>query len=62
MSQVAKMIDDRLREKIEETVDGAHFGFRKGKGTRNTFFVLRTIVETAIVKQKDLYIISSSTL
>ena len=59
MSQVAKIvlrvIDERLRRKVEETVDRAQFGFRKGKGTRNAIFVLRTIIERSIEKQKDLF-------
>ena len=59
MSQVAKIvlrvIDERLRRKVEETVDRAQFGFRKGKGTPNAIFVLRTIIERAIEKQKDLF-------
>ena len=59
MSQIAKIvlrvIDGRLRRKVEETVDRAQFGFRKGKGTPNAIFVLRTIIERAIEKQKDLF-------
>ena len=59
MSQMEKIaprvIDERLKRKIEETVDRAQFGFRKGKGTRNAIFVLRTIIERAIEKQKDLF-------
>ena len=59
MSQIAKIvlrvIDERLKRNIEETVDRAQFGFRKGKGTRDAIFVLRTIIERAIEKQKDLF-------
>ena len=60
MSQVAKVIlkvmDDRLNKTVEEHVDKAQFGFRKGKRTGNAIFVLRAIIERAIEKQKDLYL------
>ena len=37
-------------------MDEEQYGFRKGKGTRNATFVLRTVIERAIEKQKDLYL------
>ena len=59
MSQVAKIIlkvlDERLKSKVDEGVDKAQFGFRKGLGTRNATFMLRTVMERAIEKQKDVY-------
>ena len=45
---VLKVIDERLKSKVEETTDEAQFGFRRRKGTR-------MIMERAIEKQKDLY-------
>ncbi|XP_063885526.1 uncharacterized protein LOC135113837 [Scylla paramamosain] len=49
MNQVAKIvlrvIDESLKRKIEETVDRAQFGFKKGKGTRNAVFVLIAIIK-----------------
>ena len=60
MSQVAKIIlkviDERLKRKVVDYVDEEQYGFRKGKGTRNATFVLRTIMERSIEKQKDLYL------
>ena len=60
MNQVAKIvlkvINERLKRKVEETVDKAQFGFRKGKGTRNAIFVLKTIMERRIEKQNDLFL------
>ena len=59
MSQVAKIvlkvIGERLKAKVEEYVDEEQYGFRKKRGTRNAIFVLRTVIERAIEKQKDLY-------
>ena len=59
MSQVAKIVlkvlDRRLKRKVEEIVDKTQFGFKKGVGTRNATFMLRTVMERAIEKQKDLY-------
>ena len=52
---VLKVIDERLKSKVEETTDDAQFGFRRRKSTRNAIFVLRMIMERAIEKQKDLY-------
>ena len=48
-------MDNRLKGTVEEHVDKAQFGFRKGKGTGNAISVLRAIIEKAIEKQKDLY-------
>ena len=59
MSQMSKIIlkivNERMKRKVEETVDNVQFGFRKGLGTRNATFMLRTVMERAIEKQKDLY-------
>ena len=59
MSQVAKIVlkvlDERLKSKVAECVDEEQYGFRKGKGTRNAIFVLRTMMERLIEKQKDLF-------
>ena len=52
---VLKVIDERLKSKVEETTDESQFGFKRRKGTRNAIFVLRMIMERAIEKQKDLY-------
>ena len=59
MSQMAKMIlkviDNRFKSKVKKHVDGAKFCFRRNKGTGKTIFVLRTIIERTIEKQKDFY-------
>ena len=36
-------------------MDKAQFGFRKGCGTRNASFMLRTVMERAVEKQKSLF-------
>ena len=51
-----KVLDGRLKRKVDEHVDEEQYGFRKGKGTRNAIFVLRTIIERSIEKQLALYI------
>ena len=40
---------------VEEHVDEAQFGLRQDKGISNTSFILRTIIERAIEKQKELF-------
>ena len=52
---VLKVIGQRLKGKVEEYVDEEQYGFRKGRGTRNAILVLRSIMERAIEKQKDIY-------
>ena len=59
MSQVSKIvlkvIDERLKRKVTEHVKEEQYGFRKGRGTRNAIFVLRTAMERCIEKQKDVF-------
>ena len=37
---VLKVIDERLKSKVEESTDEAKFGFRRRKGTRNAILIL----------------------
>ena len=53
---ILKVIDNRLKSKVEEHVDGVQFGFRKIKGLVMQSFVPRAITERAIEKQKDLFV------
>ena len=53
--RILKVIDERLKRKVMEYVDEDKEGFRRRKGTRYATFVLRTIMEMVIEKQKDLY-------
>ena len=55
VKMILKVIDNRLKSKVEEHVDGAQFGIRKDKGAGNAIFVLRTIIERVIEKQKDFF-------
>ena len=52
---VLKALDERLKSEVEETVDKAQFGFRKGSGTRNATFMLTTVMEKAVEKQREVY-------
>ena len=53
---VLKVLNGRLEGKVNETVDNVQFGFRKGLGTRNATFMLITVMERAMEKQKDLFV------
>ena len=59
MSHMAKIVlknlYEKLKGKVEETVDKAQFGFRKGMETRNATFTLRTIMKRAVEKRKDIF-------
>ena len=52
---VLKVIGLRLKSKVEQYVDEEQFGFRKGRGTRDAILVLRSIMEKAMEKQKNLF-------
>ena len=52
---VLKVLNERLERKVNETIDNVQFGFRKGVGTRNATFMLRTVMEKSVEKQKDLF-------
>ena len=59
MSQVGKIIlkvvGRRIKTRLEERVDEEQFGFRKGKGTRDAIFLLRTVIERSLEKQRDIF-------
>ena len=50
-----KVVGERLKSKMEEVVDGAQFGFRKNKGTRNAIFVIRMVLERMLEKNNEVY-------
>ena len=54
---VLKVIDERLKNKVEETPRMKHSLVLEGEKvrTRNAIFVLRMIMERAIEKEKELY-------
>ena len=62
MSQMSKIIPRviimRMR-RILENVEEEQYGFRKGKDTRNSVFVLRTIIERAVEMQRMYTCVSS---
>ena len=51
---ILKVLHDRLKKKMDETVDYFQFGFRKGMSTRNVSFVLIMVMGRAFEKQKNL--------
>ena len=50
------LIKKRITPLIEAHLDESQFGFKKGSGTRNAIFVLRTLGERMIEKGNSLYI------
>ena len=52
---VLKVLEERRKGKVDETVDKAQFGFRKGMGTRTATFMLRAAMERAL-KKKPVYV------
>ena len=52
---VLKVLNGRLARKVNEIVDNVQFGFRKGVRNSNAIFMLRTVMERAVEKQKDLF-------
>ena len=53
---VLKVILRRIRERIKREVSEEQCGFVEGKGTSNAIFMLRTMAERVIEKQRDLYV------
>ena len=50
------IIKERITPIIEQQLSETQFGFRKGCGTRNAIFVLRTLGQQLLEKKKDLFI------
>ena len=60
MSHVTKLllriIMMRVRNKINPEIAEEQCGFVEGKGTTNAIFILRTLIERALERQKDVYL------
>src|SRR5215469_3776404 len=60
MSQVTKIllrvVLSRIRNKIRPQISKEQYGFVKGKGTRNSIFVLRNLAEKTLKVNQDLYL------
>ena len=50
-----KILNRRLRSKMEEELEEEQFSFGKGKGTRDTTGLIRTIEERYIEKYIDVF-------
>lgn len=50
------IIKKRITPLIERNLTESQFGFRKGSGTRDAIYVLRTLGERMIEKKKDLFV------
>ena len=53
---VLHIIKERITPIIEQQLSETQFGFRKGCGTRNAIFVLRTLGQRLLEKKKDLFV------
>ena len=51
-----KIIQERIREKVEFELDATQAGFRAGRGTRDHLCNLRSMTERARVHQRPLYL------
>ena len=60
MSQVTKVllkiVQERIREKVEFVLAEDQFGFRKGKGTREAVSCVRNLLERAIEMQNTVHL------
>ena len=45
---ILRVIEKKIKRKIQENVDEKQYGLRKGKGTRNAIFVLSMTIERSI--------------
>ena len=51
MKLLERILDKRLREKVEPELGEEQLGFRKGRGTTDGMFSLRQLVEKRLEKQ-----------
>ena len=51
-----RIIMRRTRKKIKMEISEEQYGFMEGKGTNNAIYILRTLIERSIEKQKDIYL------
>ena len=60
ISQLGKLILrillNRIPSRIRPETAEEQYGFRKGKGTANSFFILRMLNERAIEMHRDVYL------
>ena len=48
---LGRILDKRLRERVEQELGEEQFGFRKGRGTTDGMFSLRQLVENILKRQ-----------
>ena len=53
---VAKILRRRIEKKIEDVLGEDHFGFKRGKGTRDAIGMLRIISERTLEIDEELYV------
>jgi len=53
-NSVAKILRRRIEKKIEDVLGEEQFGFRRGKGTRDTVGMLRIILERTLEIDEEL--------
>jgi len=51
---IAKILSRRIEKKIEDVLGEDQFGFRRGKGTRDAFGMLRIILERTLETDEEL--------
>lgn len=60
MNQITKIIlriiMNRIKNKVREQVSWEQYGFLEGKGTANAIFIMRTILEKMIEKQRNVFL------
>lgn len=57
MKVILRVILDRLKSKVEKREVTPQFGFKKGMGTRNAIFTLRTVMERYLEINKEVHMV-----
>ena len=52
----ARIMENRLRNKIENTLEETQCGFRKERGTQDHIFTIRQLTEKAIAKNREIHL------
>ena len=53
---LTRILENRLREKIEITLDEAQNGFRKGRSTQDPIFIIRQLGEKMLITGKEIHL------
>lgn len=52
----ARILETKLRDLLENTIEDTQFGFRPNRGVTDANFILRQIIEKAFIEERDIHL------